>query len=137
MADSSPQDFGPYVLDQLISSAGGQGMVYLATHKALERRVVIKVLRDHLATHESFVERFAAEAAQLARMDHPNIVRVRQSGPLGPAFYIEMEYIEGWDLTSWLRDHGRMPVEVAVLVLQGVAAGLQHAHAHSVIHRDV
>ena len=137
MAVSEPRDFGPYVLEKLISAEGGQGLVYLATHKALEKRVVIKILKDHLAKHESFVERFASEAAQLARMDHANIVRVRQSGPMGDAFYIEMEYIEGWDLSSWLKQHGRLPVEIAVLVLQRFAAGLQHAHERSIIHRDV
>ena len=137
MAEKQPRDFGPYVLEKLISAEGGQGMVYLATHKALEKRVVIKILRDHLAKHESFVERFASEAAQLARMDHANIVRVRQTGPMGEVFFIEMEYIDGWDLSSWLKAHGRLPVEIAVVVLQHFAAGLQHAHERSIIHRDV
>lgn len=137
MAEKQPRDFGPYVLEKLISAEGGQGMVYLATHKALEKRVVIKILRDHLAKHESFVERFASEAAQLARMDHANIVRVRQTGPMGEVFFIEMEYIDGWDLSSWLKAHGRLPVEIAVIVLQHFAAGLQHAHERSIIHRDV
>lgn len=137
MAEPQPRDFGPYVLDKLISAEGGQGLVYLATHKALEKRVVIKILKDHLAKHSSFVERFASEAAQLARMDHANIVRVRQTGPMGEAFFIEMEFIEGWDLSSWLKEHGRLPVEIAVLVLQRFAAGLQHAHERSIIHRDV
>ena len=137
MASAEPRDFGPYVLEKLISAEGGQGLVYLATHKALEKRVVIKILKDHLAKHESFVERFAAEASQLAKMDHANIVRVRQTGPLGEAYFIEMEYVEGWDLSTWLRQHGRLPVEIAVLVLQRFAAGLQHAHERSIIHRDV
>lgn len=137
MAGSQPRDFGPYVLEELISGEGGQGLVYLATHKALEKRVVIKILKDHLAKHESFVERFAFEASQLARMDHANIVRVRQTGPMGDAFFIEMEYIEGWDLSTWLREHGALPVEIAVIVLQRFAAGLQHAHERSIIHRDV
>jgi serine/threonine-protein kinase len=137
MAEKQPRDFGPYVLEKLISAEGGQGLVYLATHKALEKRVVIKILKDHLAKHESFVERFASEAAQLARMDHANIVRVRQTGPMGDAFFIEMEFIEGWDLSSWLKEHGRLPVEIAVVVLQRFAAGLQHAHERSIIHRDV
>ena len=137
MAERLPRDFGPYILERLISSEGGQGTVYLATHKVLERRVVIKLLREHLAEHESFVERFAAEAAQLAKMDHANIVRVRQSGPLDGQFFIEMEYVEGWDLSSWLKVQGRVPVEIAVLMLQRIAAGLEHAHARFVIHRDV
>lgn len=137
MAAVEPRDFGPYVLEKLISAEGGQGLVYLATHKALEKRVVIKILKDHLARHESFVERFAAEASQLARMDHANIVRVRQTGPMGDAYFIEMEYVEGWDLSGWLKQHGRLPVEIAVLVLQRFAAGLQHAHERSIIHRDV
>jgi hypothetical protein len=137
MAERLPRDFGPYILERLISSEGGQGTVYLATHKVLDRRVVIKLLREHLAEHESFVERFAAEAAQLAKMDHANIVRVRQSGPLDGQFFIEMEYVEGWDLSSWLKVQGRVPVEITVLMLQRIAAGLEHAHARFVIHRDV
>jgi hypothetical protein len=52
-------------------------------------------------------------------------------------FFIEMEYIDGWDLSSWLKAHGRLPVEIAVVVLQHFAAGLQHAHERSIIHRDV
>ena len=137
MAEKLPRVFGSYTLEKLLSTEGGQGVVYLATHRTLEKRVVIKILKDHLAKHESFVDRFAAEAAQLARMDHTNIVRVRQTGPLGDEFFIEMELIEGWDLSGWLKQHGRLPAEIAVLVLQRFAAGLQHAHERSIIHRDV
>ncbi len=137
MAESLPRDFGPYVLQRLISDEGGQGRVYLATHKSLGRVAVIKLLRQHLAEHPSFVERFAAEAAQLAKMDHANIVRVRQSGPLEGQFFIEMEYVEGWDLGAWIKAQGAVPYEVALEMLQRIAAGLEHAHARFVIHRDV
>ncbi|MEQ1832592.1 MAG: serine/threonine-protein kinase [Candidatus Eisenbacteria bacterium] len=137
MAETLPRDFGPYVLQRLISDEGGQGKVYLATHKSLGRVAVIKLLRQHLAEHPSFVERFAAEAAQLAKMDHANIVRVRQSGPLEEQFFIEMEYVEGWDLSAWLKAQGAVPYEVVVAMLQRIAAGLEHAHARFVIHRDV
>lgn len=137
MAETLPRDFGPYVLEYLISDEGGQGKVYRATHKALGRSAVIKLLRRHLAEHESFVERFASEAAQLAKMDHANIVRVRQFRQLDGEYFIEMEYVEGWDLSTWIKAQGRVPVEVAVLMLQRIAAGLEHAHARFVIHRDV
>ncbi len=116
MAERLPRDFGPYVLERLISAEGGQGTVYLALHKVLDRRVVIKLLREHLAQHDSFVERFAAEASQLAKMDHANIVRVRQSGPLDGQFFIEMEHVEGWDLSAWIKAQGALPAEIAVLL---------------------
>ncbi len=124
MAERLPRDFGPYFLERLISGEGGQGTVYLTLHKVLDRRVVIKLLREHLAQHDSFVERFAAEASQLAKLDHANIVRVRQSGPLDGQFFIEMEHVEGWDLSAWIKAQGALPAEIAALLGMKASADL-------------
>jgi serine/threonine-protein kinase len=137
MFTTFPCRFGRYTLERLISEAGGQGEVFEATDRNLERRVAVKVLRPALANNDEFIERFFGEAEILMSLDHRNVVKVSNTGEIDGAYFIEMELIDGLDLRQWTRRHGSLPIEVVVLLLLQVSAGLNHAHAKGVIHRDV
>ena len=137
MFQTFPQRFGRYTLERSISDTGGQGEVYLATDRNLDRRVAVKVLKPALADNEEFVSRLFGEAEILMSLDHRNIVKVWNAGEIEGRYFIDMEYVEGLDLRRWTRQHGRVPLEVAVALLVEIAAGLHHAHDKGVIHRDV
>jgi serine/threonine-protein kinase len=132
-----PQRFGPYTLERVISDAGGQGEVYLALDRNLDRRVAVKVLKDSLASNDEFVQRFFGEAELLRSLDHRNIVKVWNTDEIDGHFFIDMEYVEGMDLRRWTVANGPVPLEIAVHLLLHIASGLQHAHEKGVIHRDI
>jgi serine/threonine protein kinase/ketosteroid isomerase-like protein len=132
---------GKYRLEQLIAH-GGMGSVYRATHLGLERAVAIKILRAELLADTTARERFNREARAAARLKHPNIVAVYDSGhlPNGSA-YLVMELIEGRSLREEMRAHaarlGQMRAERAAAILTQVCAGIEAAHRHGIIHRDL
>jgi serine/threonine-protein kinase len=113
--------------------------VYRALDNVLERQVAVKILADHLAEDDGFVARFRREALAAARLVHPNIVQVYDSGhdPEMHRHYIVMEYVEGETFAQVLRARPRLPVAEAVGVVSQACEGLEYAHRHSVIHRDV
>ena len=105
----------------------------------LERQVAIKLLAEHLAEDDGFVARFRREALAAAKLVHPNIVQVYDSGYDTEAHrhYIVMEYVEGETLAQILRERGRLAVGEAVDIVSQACEGLEYAHRHAVIHRDV
>lgn len=132
---------GKYRLEQLIAH-GGMGSVYRATHIALERAVAIKILRAEFLADATARERFNREARAAARLKHPNIVAVYDSGhlPNGSA-YLVMELVEGRSLREEMRAHavrlGQMRPERAAAILSQVCAGIEAAHRQGIIHRDL
>jgi len=118
---------------------GGMSTVHLAFDMRLERRVAVKLLAEHLAEDPTFVSRFQREAQAAARLVHPNIVQIFDSGldDGSGRHYIVMEYIEGQSCAEILRDDGWMQVEEAVAVIEQACEGLHYAHRHGVVHRDV
>ncbi len=116
---------------------GGMGAVYRARQPALDRMVAIKILPADAAADAIFAERFRTEARALARLQHPRIVAIYESGqtPAGHLF-IAMEYVDGSDLAALLRD-GPLPLERALRIAAAVCAALEYAHAQGVIHRDI
>jgi serine/threonine-protein kinase len=108
-------------------------VVYLARDEELQREVAIKVLADHLAGDEDFRRRFLREARVASRLAHPNVVGVYDAGESGGRPYIVMEYVPGHTLAD---QEELTPEQVVVLALQA-CAGLAHAHAAGVVHRDV
>ena len=116
---------------------GGMSNVYKATDRILERTVAVKILADHLSDDERFVERFKREALAVARLIHPNIVQVYDTGKDEGRHYIVMEYVEGRSGAQILQRQG--PVEPGVAAEIGVqaCAGLDYAHRRGIIHRDV
>jgi eukaryotic-like serine/threonine-protein kinase len=129
---------GRYRLDRRLGS-GGMSTVYLGLDRVLERSVAVKLLAEHLAEDDGFVARFRREALAAAKLVHPNIVQVYDSGRDDEAnrYYIVMEYVEGLTLAQVLRDRGRLPIGEAVGIVSQACEGLEYAHRHSVIHRDV
>jgi serine/threonine-protein kinase len=118
---------------------GGMSTVHLALDLRLERRVAVKLLAEHLADDPAFVSRFQREAQAAARLVHPNIVQVFDSGrdERSGQYFIVMEYIEGSSCAEILRDDAWMEVDDAVAILEQACDGLDYAHRHGVIHRDV
>jgi eukaryotic-like serine/threonine-protein kinase len=118
---------------------GGMSTVHLAFDLRLERRVAVKLLAEHLAEEPTFVSRFRREAQAAARLVHPNIVQVFDSGldERTGQHFIVMEYIEGQSCAEILRDQGWVEVPEAVSIVEQACEGLDYAHRHGVVHRDV
>jgi serine/threonine protein kinase len=117
--------------------SGGMAVVYEGLDMLLERRVAVKVLRQRFASDPEFLERFQREARAAANLDHPNIVTVFDVGKDGDRHYIVMEYVDGQDLKTIIRQKGRLSVGEALDITAQVAAGVGHAHKAGVIHRDI
>ena len=115
---------------------GGMGAVYLARQTSLDRIVALKVLSSGLAEDPSFTERFAREAKTLAKLTHPNIVTVFDSGQTGDANYLVMEYIEGVNLRDAIVSNTIDPAR-SLAIVQQICDALQHAHNAGVVHRDI
>ncbi len=118
---------------------GGMSTVHLAFDRRLERRVAVKLLAGHLAEDPTFVSRFQREAQAAARLVHPNIVQVFDSGldERTDQHFIVMEYIEGRSCAEILRDEGWVEVADAASIIEQACEGLNYAHRHGVVHRDV
>src|SRR5688572_19430991 len=123
------------IIDRL--GSGGMSNVYRATDKILEREVAVKVLAEHLSDDEKFVARFRREALAVARLIHPNIVQVYDTGVDEGRHYIVMEYVEGKSGAQLLQSQGALGPQVAVEVGVQACAGLEYAHRQGIIHRDV
>jgi serine/threonine protein kinase len=118
---------------------GGMSTVHLALDLRLERQVAVKLLAEHLAEDPTFVSRFQREAQAAARLVHPNIVQVFDSGQdeRTGQYFIVMEYIEGSSCAEILRDDGWVEVDEAIAIVDQACEGLHYAHRHGVVHRDV
>jgi serine/threonine-protein kinase len=129
---------GRYRLEGRLGS-GGMSTVHLALDLRLERQVAVKLLAEHLADDPSFVSRFQREAQAAARLVHPNIVQVFDSGrdESTGQYFIVMEYIEGSSCAEILRDDGWVEVEEAISIIEQACEGLHYAHRHGLVHRDV
>ncbi len=118
--------------------SGGMAEVYLCRDEVLGREVALKVLREHYAEDEEFVERFAKEARSAASLQHPNIASVYDLGRSREGrYYIVMEYVGGGTLADHLLWKGPLPAPTAAAVAEQVASALAAAHAEGIIHRDV
>ncbi|HZA26815.1 MAG TPA: protein kinase [Actinomycetota bacterium] len=125
-----------YVLESLIA-AGGMAEVWRGRDDILGRRVAIKVLHDQLAKDPDVLERFRAEAVAAARLSHPGVVRVFDTGLDGETCYIVMELVEGPTLAESLARQGPLDPAETVRIARGILDALSHAHAAGVVHRDV
>ena len=116
---------------------GGMAKVFKAIDKRLGRPVAVKVLAPALANDQAFVQRFQREAEAAARLNHPNIVGVFDSGSVGDVHYIVMELVEGRTLAEILAQDGRLLPERASEIGESVCSALTAAHAAGIVHRDV
>jgi len=122
---------------------GGMSTVYLAHDITLDRKVAIKTLRvgRHLSSVEGqkrkMLLRFLQEARAAARLNHPNIVSIYHIGAMNGTFYIAMEYLEGQSFWDLLESRERLSVDSILSLLIQVCSGLEFAHSHGIIHRDI
>ncbi len=120
-----------------IAGRGGMGMVYKATHLALDVVVALKVMAPEYAEDAGFRERFKREARLAASIEHSHVVQVRDAGEEGGLLYITMRYVDGTDLRTMLEQRGRLEPRVAAGIISQVASALDAAHARGLVHRDV
>lgn len=125
-----------YRLLELVGS-GGMAVVYKGVDTLLERRVAVKVLREGFAGDPAFLARFQREARAAANLDHPNVVTVYDVGQDGDRHYIVMEYVDGQDLKTLIRQKGRLSVDEALNIAIQVCGGVGQAHKAGLIHCDV
>jgi len=133
---TKPTRIGKYeIIEEL--GRGGFATVYRARDVELERVVALKVLHPHYAEDKQFVDRFRQEARAAARLRHPHIVTVYETGEADGQLYIAMEYLPGRTLQALLDAEGALFLERALPILEQVAEALDYAHAQGVVHRDV
>lgn len=130
------QIVGSYVLLSKLGS-GGMGAVYKARQDGLNRVVALKILSKRLAQQEDAIKQFQREARLVARLNHPNIVAGIDVGEDKGVHYFAMEFIAGPNLADLLSGSRRLKVSTCLDILEQVAAGLAHAEARAIIHRDI
>jgi serine/threonine-protein kinase len=124
-----------YAIEREIGS-GGMATVYLAEDLKLHRRVALKVLRPELAAALG-PERFLREIEIAAKLHHPHILALHDSGEADGFLYYVMPYVEGQSLRDRLNREGQLPIDDALQITREVADALSHAHSHDVVHRDI
>lgn len=119
--------------------SGGMSVVMLAEDTVLQRDVAIKLLAEHLTSDQDFVTRFQHEALAVAKLQHPNIVQVYDSGsdPATNRHFIVMEYVDGTTLSDMLRGGRKLEAPRAIQIGAEACEALECAHRAGVIHRDV
>jgi serine/threonine-protein kinase len=117
--------------------SGGMADVFLARDTHLGRNVAIKILHKNFARDEEFVTRFRQEAQAAAGLNHPHIVSIYDRGEADDSYYIAMEYLEGKSLKELIGEKGRLGNREAIDIAAQILQGLQFAHEHNVIHRDI
>ncbi|MBL9130969.1 MAG: serine/threonine protein kinase, partial [Verrucomicrobiaceae bacterium] len=116
---------------------GGMGAVYEMHQPELDRTVAVKLLPIEASGDEHLVERFRREARTLAKLHHPGIVALFESGMTAAGhFYFVMEHVNGSPLSQWISE-GRLSVAKAIEIVRQVCDALAYAHAQGVIHRDI
>ena len=115
---------------------GGMAVVFLAEDLKHSRPVAVKVLKPELGG-TAFADRFFREIAIVARLGHPNILPLHDSGQAAEHLFYVTPYVKGESLRAWLDRERRLPVDVAVGLAREIADALDYAHRHGVIHRDI
>ena len=129
-------DLAGYRVDACVGR-GGMGEVFRAHDERLGRDVAIKLLAPHRADDPAFRERLLRESRLAASLDHPNVVPEYDAGEVDGRLYLVMRYVDGTDLRALLRREGALEPERALAIAGGVAAALDAAHEHGLVHRDV
>jgi serine/threonine protein kinase/DNA-binding beta-propeller fold protein YncE len=125
-----------YRLDEQIGR-GGMAVVYRAYDTRLERPVAIKVLTPELAEDEAFRQRFIRESRTAAAVDHPNIIPIFEAGEASGVLFIAMRFVQGPNVQALVETTGPLPAARACHIITQVAAALEAAHSHGLVHRDV
>ncbi len=127
---------GRYELVEKIGE-GGMAVVYKAKDRLLNRFVAVKVLRPEFTKDVQFVTSFRQESQAAAGLQHPNIISVFDVGQEGEIYFIVMELVDGIPLSDCIREYAPMDYRDVVKITKQVAAALNVAHSHNIIHRDI
>ncbi len=128
---------GKFRLDKFIAQ-GGMALIYRATHIAMNKTVVVKVLQEHLINSAKQRSRFERECLSMAKINHVNVATVFDAGVTDHGRpYLVMEYVKGISLADSLERDGAMPLPLAVRILDQICLGLEEVHAAGIVHRDL
>jgi formylglycine-generating enzyme required for sulfatase activity/serine/threonine protein kinase len=127
---------GPYLVLDLLGE-GGMGRVFKARHQRLGREVALKIIRKEKLSNPVAVSRFRQEIHAAGQLSHPNVVLAFDSEETEAGLFLSMEYVDGIDLTKYVRTHGPMAVPQACDAIRQAALGLQHAFERGMVHRDI
>jgi formylglycine-generating enzyme required for sulfatase activity len=133
---SRPSRIAQYELGDRIGR-GGMGEVYKAVHTSLKRPVAIKFIAGHRLNDPAAVLRFHREMEAVGNLDHPNIVRAHDAGEHDGHHFLVMEFVDGRNLGQVVHDDGPLSVGDACEICRQAALGLDCAHRHGLVHRDV
>ena len=128
---------GRYRIEKQIGE-GGMGVVYMATHTVLQKRLALKVLRGDNSKDADVVQRFMQEAQSATSIGHQNIIDISDFGrlPDGSVYFV-MEYLDGLSLADMIKRGGSVPTPEAVHIIRQMASALDAAHARGIVHRDL
>lgn len=129
-----PSRLGEYQLLEKVGE-GGMGAVYRALHMRLNKVVALKVVRDGRGAQR--LARFGREMRASGMLRHPNIVEATDAGEEQGVHFLVLEYVDGIDLARLAKRIGPLPIAAACEMARQAALGLQHAHEHGLVHRDV
>jgi serine/threonine-protein kinase len=127
--------FANYTIERELGK-GGMATVYLAHDTRHDRQVALKVLRPDVAQSIG-AERFLREIQLAAKLSHPHILPLFDSGEANGCLYYVMPNVEGFSLRDRLKTEAKVPIEEALKVVREVADALDYAHRHGVVHRDI
>jgi serine/threonine protein kinase/WD40 repeat protein len=128
--------FDEYVILDKIGQ-GGMGVVLKAQHRRLKRPVAIKIIAPASMKSPDAVRRFYREVEAAGKLNHPNIVAATDAREFAGSHCLVMEFVDGQDLASIVKEHGPLPVRQAVDCIVQAARGLHYAHQQGIVHRDI
>lgn len=127
---------GRYLLTDFIGQ-GGMANVYLARDLILDRNVAVKVLRFDFQDNKDAIRRFQREAVSASQLLHRNIVEIYDVEEKEEQQYIVMEYVQGTDLKTYIRENAPLSLEMAVRIMSQILSAIEVAHKNQIIHRDI
>jgi serine/threonine-protein kinase len=132
----APKKIGRYKIEGLLGQ-GTMGVVFKAYDPALERHAAIKVMNTGVDVDDELRARFFREARSAAKLSHPNIISIYELGENRKRPFIAMEYVEGEDLKAIIKKRAFIPLQEKLRWISHICEGLDYAHGHGVIHRDI
>ena len=135
MEDFVGTEIGGCQIEALIGK-GGMGAVYKGIQLSLKRPVAVKILSDAVKDNEQYISRFMREAQIIARVNHPNIIQIYDTGRKDDTYYILMEYVQGCSLSAVLKEEGSQSLDRAMDICIQAVKGLKAAWDNEVIHRS-
>jgi serine/threonine protein kinase len=138
ITSKTPEDkrIGKYTVTEKIGQ-GGSSIIYKGFHSILNMPVAIKMLNHELAMDPDFLDIFRNEAKIIARLNHPNIVKVYDIDELHKTVFIIMEYLDGTLLKNIIKASKKLSIPQAVDITMQICYGLEYSHSHGIIHQDM